>query len=410
MGDMFQAAALGADLKGMIAVYVDSRKKAQGVRFQHLPWRLLYVSLMRLQSAATYHGGGKRRICGVGRTNHGRQPDFECAKSPTDARTHAGQGTASITSPDELAANMSSVDTSVQRLLELLIDRFHAHKQQSPHPIVLGITGLQGSGKSTWAGKIVEHLSARYNLSAITVSLDDFYHDHDNLIARRDQDPGNKLYRTRGQPGTHDQQLAQHTLQALRLWDEKSSKGVDIPVFDKSRFNGEGDRAPPSTWPHCSSKPDVVVFEGWCVGFRSLSSVELSFKHSAAISSPSDTNPDSIMTLSDHSLSHLEVVNDYLTEYNNTFMGPQHFDFFVHLDTEDLRNVYRWRLQQEHAMWKAKGSGMSDESVRAFVRGYMPAYELYLEGLREGFFGKGSGKHVRVVMNREREVEKIEIM
>ena len=76
----------------------------------------------------------------------------------------------------------------------------------------------------------------------------------------------------------------------------------------------------------------------------------------------------------------------------------------------DLRNVYRWRLQQEHAMWKVKGAGMSDDAVRAFVRGYMPAYELYLEGLREGFFGSGSGRHVRVVMGRERGVEKVEVV
>jgi D-glycerate 3-kinase len=28
------------------------------------------------------------------------------------------------------------------------------------------------------------------------------------------------------------------------------------------------------------------------------------------------------------------------------FMGPQHFDYLVHLDTDDLVNVYEWRIQQ----------------------------------------------------------------
>ena len=305
---------------------------------------------------------------------------------------------------------MSSLDTNVDRVLEILVPKFHTHKQNSSHPIVLGITGLQGSGKSTWANKIVEQLSSKHNLHAITVSLDDFYHTHDNLIARKSDDPENKLYRTRGQPGTHDQQLAHDTLQALRSWDDASEKEVLIPVFDKSKFNGEGDRAPQNDWPRCQKKPDVVVFEGWCVGFRALPSSTLSSKHTLAKSSPPDPSLDSIVTLPDHALAHLEVVNKYLAEYNDTFMGPQHFDFFVHLDTENLRNVYRWRLQQEHAMWKVKGAGMSDENVRAFVRGYMPAYELYLEDLREGFFGKGSGRHVRVVLDMERAVEKVDVI
>ncbi|KAJ4346972.1 uncharacterized protein N0V89_010905 [Didymosphaeria variabile] len=305
---------------------------------------------------------------------------------------------------------MSSLDSNVQRILELLVPKFRAHKQLSPHPIVLGITGLQGSGKSTWAGKIVQLLSSKYSLNAITVSLDDFYHTHDNLVARREQDPGNKLYRTRGQPGTHDQHLAHDTLQALRSWDDSNANAVDIPVFDKSRFNGEGDRAPHETWPCCTSKPDVVVFEGWCVGFRSLPDAALQSKYQTAKAAPADDNPECIVTLPDHDFTHIQEVNRSLAEYNETFMGPQHFDFFIHLDTEDLRNVYRWRLQQEHAMWKAKGAGMSDDSVRAFVRGYMPAYELYLEGLREGLFGSTSGRQVRVVMDRERGVEKVELI
>lgn len=306
---------------------------------------------------------------------------------------------------------MSALDSNVQQVLELLVPKIRVQQRQSPRPVVLGITGLQGSGKSTWAGKIVDLLSSKYKLHAITVSLDDFYHTHDNLVARRDQDLGNKLFRTRGQPGTHDQDLARDTLQALRHWEgNNADDGVDIPVFDKSRFNGEGDRAPRDTWPRCTSKPDVIVFEGWCVGFCSLSHSDLQAKHQAAKASPSDDNPDCIVTLPDHDLTHVQEVNRYLAQYNETFMGPQHFDFFVHLDTEDLRNVYRWRLQQEHAMWKVKGAGMSDDGVRAFVRGYMPAYELYLGGLREGFFGSGSGRHVRVIMDKERGLERVEVI
>ena len=38
---------------------------------------------------------------------------------------------------------------------------------------------------------------------------------------------------------------------------------VSIPVFDKS----EDDRAQKSKWQKLQ-KPDIVIFEGWCVGAR----------------------------------------------------------------------------------------------------------------------------------------------
>ncbi|PYH88174.1 hypothetical protein BO71DRAFT_436003 [Aspergillus ellipticus CBS 707.79] len=68
------------------------------------------------------------------------------------------------------------------------------------------------------------------------------------------------------------------------------------------------------------------------------------------------------------------------------FMGPEHLDCLIHLDTDDLANVYRWRLQQEHALHRARNQGMTDAEVVAFVQGYMPAYELYLDTLRTGIF------------------------
>lgn len=41
-------------------------------------------------------------------------------------------------------------------------------------------------------------------------------------------------------------------------------------------------------------------------------------------------------------------------------MGPRHFDYLFHLDTDDLVNVYEWRVQQEHALWRMKNQGMTD--------------------------------------------------
>jgi D-glycerate 3-kinase len=292
------------------------------------------------------------------------------------------------------------LDSNIRRALDILLPKLQQRHKESSEPILLGITGLQGSGKSTWASKIVELLSSEYDLHTIAISLDDLYKKHDDLIAQRDKNPDNKLYRTRGQPGTHDEQLAGQFFKNLKEY--RGEGELKIPSFDKSRFNGEGDRLPESDWPTITRKPDVVVFEGWCVGFQPVSQASIEEKHALA-----GAGKLSVNTPATHQLAHLFEVNENLKRYCDAFMGPQYFDFFIHIDTEDLRNVYTWRLQQEHKMIEAKGSGMSDAEVRAFVDGYMPSYEIYLDQLRTGFFGD-KGRMVRVVLDKERSVEKVE--
>jgi D-glycerate 3-kinase len=39
----------------------------------------------------------------------------------------------------------------------------------------------------------------------------------------------------------------------------------------------------------------------------------------------------------------------------------------VYLDTDDLANVYTWRLEQEREFRRIKGTGMSDFQVVEFV-------------------------------------------
>lgn len=57
-------------------------------------------------------------------------------------------------------------------------------------------------------------------------------------------------------------------------------------MYDKSAYNGHGDRADPNTWRKVNAegeqKVQVVLFEGWCVGFRPLSDEELEKRWRAA--------------------------------------------------------------------------------------------------------------------------------
>ena len=295
---------------------------------------------------------------------------------------------------------MAGIESNVRQVLGILLPKIRIHRQEFSQPIILGITGLQGSGKSTWATAIVDMLASEHNLRALAISIDDLYKTHAELISQKTKDPENKLYHTRGQPGTHDEQLAGKFFKGLKNYGGESELG--IPSFDKSKFNGEGDRVPESDWSKIKQKPDIVVFEGWCLGFQPLSPSAVEDTYALAKSGKLVMN-----TPAQHQLVHLQEVNKNLRRYCDVFMGPRHFDFFVHIDTDDLHNVYTWRLQQEHKMIEIKGSGMSDDQVQTFVNGYMPSYELYLDSLRRGLF-EDQGRMVRVVLDKERCVQKLE--
>lgn len=318
-------------------------------------------------------------------------------------------------------------DNRAPVVVESVLPFIEAHRQSelqnnTQRPFVLGVTGLQGSGKSHLASALCEALSEHHSYNTIEVSLDDFYLPYNERKLLQDANPPNSLFRARGQPGTHDSSLLKSFFDQF---SDASAKEVWIPSFDKSLFQGQGDRVPRSNWKTIAShRPvDVVIFEGWCVGFQPLPETEIERKRAEALRLRNSEqhgleksvakggleNQFSTTTLADHELADLLHVNDCLRQYCEDFMGPSHFNFMVHLDTNDLANVYTWRMQQEHALRKLKGTGMSNEAVVKFVQVYMPAYELYLDGLRLGFFGKtgdpsGGKGQLQLVMDIERNV------
>lgn len=97
---------------------------------------------------------------------------------------------------------------AVSAVLAILLPSIKEHRQHSKQIFVLGLSGLQGSGKSTWATELCKTLSQDHGYHARALSIDDLYHDHPELVAMRRRHPENKLLRARGHPGTHDEALA----------------------------------------------------------------------------------------------------------------------------------------------------------------------------------------------------------
>lgn len=124
-----------------------------------------------------------------------------------------------------------------------------------PGPMpVLGLAGVQGTGKTTLSRQIAGAARSR-GLDAVAISIDDVYLTHaERRVLARQTHP---LLATRGPPGSHDVGLACAALDALAA--AGPSTITALPGFDKIA----DERLPPSQWRSHRGRPDLVVFEGW---------------------------------------------------------------------------------------------------------------------------------------------------
>ena len=122
---------------------------------------------------------------------------------------------------------------------------------------VIGLTGGQGTGKSTISKILKIILKEAYKLETAIFSIDDFYK---TLQEREEMSKKiNSLFLTRGVPGTHDTKMLFQCIKNLKV---KKFKYISIPKFDKSI----DDRCAKNKWLKVKKKPNIVIFEGWCVG------------------------------------------------------------------------------------------------------------------------------------------------
>ncbi|RMZ80213.1 hypothetical protein DV737_g3093, partial [Chaetothyriales sp. CBS 132003] len=276
-------------------------------------------------------------------------------------------------------------DDKSNHVIPFILSHLSSPNTPKDRPFFIGLNGVQGAGKTVLTSTLNSTLtSPPYSLSIVVFSLDDLYLPHSSQVSLAAANPDNPLLQHRGQPGTHDIPLLVSIFSDLR-----HNRRTQIPTYDKSRFSGQGDRAPESEWHTVNVDPAnpvrVVLFEGWCVGFQPLTQRQLATAHSAAVSRLHDTTSYSHHQgqLAHHSLASVTAINDALRQYRQIW---SYFNVFVHIDAADPMYVYKWRLEQEATTKHDKGVGMSDEQVKKFVDGYYPSYELYTDALRRGLF------------------------
>ncbi|OOQ88332.1 putative Uridine/cytidine kinase [Penicillium brasilianum] len=309
------------------------------------------------------------------------------------------------------------VDDKSQHCIPFLLERLRIHTERHANadgntpPFFLGLNGVQGAGKTVLVSTLQNTLrSEPYSLSVVTLSLDDIYLTHADQVALAEAHPTNPLLQHRGQPSTHDLALGEQVFASLA-----AEQPTAIPQYDKSAFAGQGDRVPQSQWEIVNSegqkKVKVVIFEGWCVGFRAWDDQTLCTKWEDAVRQRENGGYQG--RLGHVKFEDIKTVNDALKQYD---VLTDKLDALIHIDAQNLRFVYEWRQEQERTLRAAKGTGMTQEQVNHFVDGYYPSYELFTENLRKGVFkphnasaekSDWQGRQLRLVVNRDRRVQEV---
>ena len=214
---------------------------------------------------------------------------------------------------------------------------------------IIGISGGQGAGKSTITGILKLILKKKYGLNLCVFSIDDFYKKKlDRLKMSKRTHP---LFITRGVPGTHDITLINKTIKKLK---QKKFRTVLIPKFDKSK----DDRFQKNKWQKIVVKPDIIIFEGWCVGATHQNSAELK-KPLNLIEKKYDKN-----------LKWRKIVNNLLKKrYKSLF---SQIDKLVYLKVPNFNYIIKWRWLQEQKMklTSKNKKTMSKIQVKEFIMFY----------------------------------------
>jgi D-glycerate 3-kinase len=232
----------------------------------------------------------------------------------------------------------------------------NAMQQQLGRPLVQGIVGAQGAGKTTLC-RLLQRLLTELGVPTLSLSIDDFYKTYAERQALQQQDP--RLI-WRGPPGTHDVDLAVAVLQQLR-----AGQPVAIPRFDKAAHQGMGDRCPTS---ELASGELVILFEGWFVGAHPVEP-ELFEQAPSPICSAADRQFARDMN---------GALQAYLPLWGE-------LDQLMVLDLVDYQSSYTWRTQAEQALLDRGEGGMSAAQVQDFVTYFWRALhpELFIKPLAQ---------------------------
>ncbi len=279
-----------------------------------------------------------------------------------------------------MRADASTQDGYAVAEIGIVLEALLARVARRKTPLLAGLSGLQGAGKSTFARQLAATARTR-GVACVVLSLDDFY------LGRRERRhlarDVHSLFLTRGVPGTHDLGLLERVLDALA--HASPTTPARVPRFDK----GHDTRLPPSRWRRVDEAPALIVLEGWCVGVPAQAPATLRRPLNAL-----ERSEDADGRWRRH-------VNDALAHgYRRLW---RRLDALVLLQAPGWNVVTRWRGEQEQSLHARRAPQAMDPARLA--RFLMHYERLSRVALRELPALAG----IRILLDRQRRVREIHI-
>ncbi len=225
-------------------------------------------------------------------------------------------------------------------------------KAEKKKPYFVGLAGGQGTGKTTISSLIKIILSKYFRLKVFRISIDDFYKTRKERINLSKK--VHPMFLTRGVPGTHDVNMM---LRFFKKAKSKKFKSLKLPTFNKAI----DDRFHKKHWYYLKEKPDVIIFEGWCVGAKSEKNNTLK------------KTINSMERVNDKKLTWRKYVNHQLnSKYKNLY---SQLNCLIYLKAKNFSLLQKWRLKQERKLWlnskrKSNLKIMSKVDVLSFMQTY----------------------------------------
>ena len=223
-------------------------------------------------------------------------------------------------------------------------------KADKKKPYFVGLAGGQGTGKTTISSLIKIILTKYFKLNVFRISIDDFYKTRKERISLSKK--VHPMLLTRGVPGTHDINMM---LNFFRNSKSKKFKRLKLPTFNKAiddRFNKK-------KWYDLKKRPDVIIFEGWCVGAKSEKNLTLK------------KTINSMEKIKDQKQVWRNYVNHQLkSKYKKLY---SQLNCLVYLKAKNFSLLHKWRMKQERKLWvqsKVKSKIMSRGDVLNFMQTY----------------------------------------
>ena len=250
-----------------------------------------------------------------------------------------------------------------------------ASKAKNKKPFIVGLGGGQGTGKTTITSIISIVLKKYFKLNVFKISIDDFYKTKKERILLSKKVHPSLI--TRGVPGTHD---VSSMFSFFKRVKSKNFRALKLPKFNKAI----DDRYNKKLWHSIKKKPDIIIFEGWCVGARAEKNNSLK----KAINSLERNN--------DKKLIWRKFVNQQLKlKYKKLYTQ---LDCLLFLKANNFRLLQQWRLKQEKKLWlKNKRSRNNKIMNKKDVIKFMQTYQRITQNML-----KHAPKYSSIILNLNR--------